>query len=186
MTLLEHVKQNLQERVLSPGFNKEHEKYREMHRQDIHDILRSSYKDIGGYGGLGHGSEQESKAIHDDISSTNIKMTRRNGKISSVNLYRDMAGRKSIAAGTDGSVRGKEDFIRNKNEDNTHKRAWGETSGKMETIMRKLKAPVIPPEKVAKVTGKTLKTDPNGEHYVRDINGHPHRKIAFGHMKDNG
>ena len=34
----------LMERVLSPGLNPSHEKYREQHRNEIHDILRNSYK----------------------------------------------------------------------------------------------------------------------------------------------
>jgi hypothetical protein len=183
MNTLTRIRTVLGEKVLSPGFNPEHNKYREHHRGEIHNMLRKTYSDIGGYGGLGSGSKAESDSIHHDITHTNIKMTKRDGKLTTVNLYRDQHGRKSVASGTDGTNQGKRDFLKNKKEDLAQKRAWGEVSGKPEHLMRKLGAPVIDPKHVHGLTGKTITPHPDGEHYTRDIGGHLHTKIAFGYPK---
>jgi hypothetical protein len=83
-------------------------------------------KKSGGYGGVSSGSKEESDAIHHDITHSGvIKATRRGNKITNVRLYKSQHGRKMIAAGTDGSNQGKEDFLKTSAEDNTQKRAWG-------------------------------------------------------------
>lgn len=176
----------LDEKVLSPGLNPEHEKFRELHRNQIHDMIQKSYShpSIGGYGGLKSGSEEESKAIHADISSSLIKMTKRGDKISSVNLYKKQFGRKSIAVATDGTDQGKKDLKKNKLEDHEMKRAWGEVSGAPEAIQKKMGVPVIPIEKMRKLTGKTLTPVGDSGHYERTIGGQPHVKIGMGHPKD--
>lgn len=132
------------EHVLSIGMNPNHEKYREQHRQQIHDIIHNSYKSIDGYGGLGSGSKAESDAIHHDISHSMIKATKRGNEITAVNLYKDKFGRKSIASGTNGTPEGKKDYMKTKTEDHTQKRAWGEVSDKAEHIGKKIGNPVIP------------------------------------------
>jgi hypothetical protein len=176
----------LDERVLSPGLNPKHEKFRELHRSEIHDMIQKAYShpSIGGYGGLKSGSEEESKAIHADISSSLIKMTKRDGKISSVNLYKKQFGRKSIASATDGTDQGKSDLKKNKLEDHEMKRAWGEVSGAPEAIQKKMGVPVIPIEKMRKLTGKTLTPVGDSGHYERTIGGQPHVKLGMGHPKD--
>ena len=128
-------KKFLLEHVLSIGLNPTHEPMREKHRQEIHDILRKSYSEIGGYGNLGHGTQEESEKIHGDISANKIKAVKRDGKITAVNIYREKHGRKSIASGTDGSERGKKDLLKVKSEDVGQKRSWGEVSGKMHHIV---------------------------------------------------
>lgn len=185
MTLLTRIRAVLNEHVLNIGFNPAHEKYREQHRNEIHGIIHKSYKDIGGYGGLGSGSAAEHEAIHKDISDTKIKATKRAGRITSVNFYKDQHGRKSVASGTDGTTQGKLDFLRNKSDDMKQKRAWGEVSGKPEHLMRKMGAPVIPAHKMGKLTGKAVEPHEDGEHYSRDIGGHKHTKIAFGYPKEH-
>ena len=181
---MQTFKDYLEEHVLSIGLNPDHEQYREKHRQEIHDILRSSYKSIDGYGALGSGSEEESKAIHDDISKSIIKATKRDGKITTVNLYRDQYGRKSIASGTDGTPQGKTDFKKNKIDDNEQKRAWGETSGATEHIANKLGVPKIPADTAEKIINKPiLSKDADGHHYTRLIGGEKHTKAAYGHPK---
>lgn len=181
---MQSFKDYLEEHVLSIGLNPEHDHFRETHRQEIHDILRNSYKSIGGYGALGSGSEEESKSIHDDITKSIIKATKRDGKITTVNLYRDQYGRKSIASGTDGTPQGKSDFKKNKTEDNTQKRSWGETSGAAEHIANKLGVPKIPADTAEKIINKPiLSKDSDGYHYDRLIGGEKHTKIAFGHPK---
>ena len=174
----------LNERVLSIGINPDHEKFREKHRQQIHDVIQHSYKNIeGGYGGNGSGTKKESEAIHHDITHSVIKATRRGDKITAVNLYKKQHGRKSIASGTDGSEQGKHDWKKTKLEDHEHKRAWGEVSGSAEHIQRKMGVPVIPNNKVGKLLNKDITPHEGGEHYDRKIGGEMHKKVAMGHPK---
>lgn len=174
-------KEFLFERVMSIGFKPEDEHQRETHRQEIHDILRKSYEKVeGGYSGLGSGTEAESKAIHDDISNSQIKAVKREGKISAVNLYKRSHGRKSIAAGTDGSNQGKTDFIKTKIEDNTHRNVWGEYSGALKHILGKLNTPKIAAKDAQRLVNKPMTPDEDGYHYVRKIGGVDRQKIALG------
>lgn len=113
----------LNERVLSIGLNPKHEKYREQHRQEIHDMIQKSYEKltpVAGYCGHKPGSKEESDAIHADISNPHhiIKATRRNGKITAIHLYKKKYGRKAIGVATNGTEQGKKD-------DHKMKRAWG-------------------------------------------------------------
>lgn len=172
----------LEEKVLNIGLNPAHEKHREAYRGEMHDMLRKSYESIGGYGGLGSGSKEESDAIHADLSSTMIKATRRNGKISSVRLYKPSHGRKSIAIGTDGTPQGKKDFRQTVIDDHTQKRSWGEVSGAPEAIHRKMGYPVIHPSRAKELTGKDV-TQVDDEHYARKIGGHMHVKAMMGYPK---
>lgn len=181
---MQSFKEFIIEKVLSIGINPKHEHFREIHRKEIHDMIHKSYKDIGGYSGHESGSKEESDAIHHDINHSLIKATKRNGKISSVNLYKKQHGRKSIASATDGSEQGKKDFKKNKLEDHEQKRAWGEVSGAPEHIQKKMGAPVIPVEKMKKLTGKELEPVGDTGHYKRKIGGHEHIKIGMGHPKD--
>lgn len=173
----------LNEHVLSIGMNPEHEKYREQHRSEMHDMIRSAYKPIGGYGGLGHGTKEESDAIHHDITHSLIKATKRDGHITSVNLYKAQHGRKSIASATNGTDQGKKDFLKAKTEDHTQKRAWGEVSGAVEHIHKKMGVPAIPASHAKKLLGKDVEPHDDKEHYDRMIGGHKHTKIMMGHPK---
>lgn len=172
------------ERVLSIGLNPEHEKYREHHRQEMHDMIRKAYSqpELGGYGGLKSGSPEESKAINDDISNSVIKATRRDGKITAVNLYKKQHGRKSIAAATNGTEQGKKDLIKTKLEDTEQQRAWGEVSGKVAHIHKKIGTPDIPASRAKELLGKDV--TPQGEYeYTRNIGGTPHTKKMVGFPK---
>lgn len=182
---MQTFKEYLAERVVSIGFNKDQEHLRDKHRDEIHHILQKSYQGVeGGYSGLGSGTKEESDAIHHDISHSMIKATKRDGKITSVNLYKDRFGRKSIASGTDGSEQGKKDYIKNKTEDNTQKRSWGEASGKAEHIARKVGNPVVPARHAAKLTGKDdVRVHADGERYTRRIGKEDHDKVILGHPK---
>lgn len=176
--------QYLQEHILSIGLNPEHEKHREKHREAIHNILRSSYKDIGGYGGAGSGSEKESEAIHHDITHSSIKAVVRNGKVTAASLYKKSHGRKNISLGSDGTAQGKKDVKHTSQEDITHKRAWGEYSGGAEKLKRGQNAPIVHPSHAERLTGKKA-TPVDSEYYKRDIGGHEHKKVIFGHPKNN-
>ena len=184
---MDSFKQFIVERILSIGLNDKDEKHREIHRNEFHDMIHKAYSapDIGGYGGLKSGSKEESDSIHHDISHSVIKATKRDGKITAVNLYKKQHGRKSIASATDGSEQGKKDFRKTKIEDHEQKRAWGEVSGAPEHISRKIGMPVIPSNKVGKLLGKEIHPDENGEHYSRKIGGEMHRKVAMGHVKED-
>lgn len=110
------------ERVISIGLNPEHEKYREHHRQELHDMIHHSYKPIGGYVGHGSGTKEESKAIHDDISHQNIKAVRRNGKLTAAAMYKKSHGRKGIAAATNGTPQGKADLYKTWHEEKSREK----------------------------------------------------------------
>ena len=179
------IEEPLLERILSIGINPDHEKFRDKYHDQIHDMVHKSYVKAGGYSGHASGSEEESKTIKSDIKSSLIKATVRNGKVTSVNMYKKQFGRKSIASATDGTDQGKADFLKNKLEDHEQKRAWGEVSGAPEHISKKIGVPVIPFEKMKKLTGKELeKVDGDTEHYRRKIGGEYHTKIGVGHPKE--
>ncbi len=175
--------QELSEHVLSIGLNPSHEKYREQHRTDIHDMLKTSYSKLGGYSGHTSGSPEESKAIHHDVDNSMIKATRRNGKITSVSMYKNKHGRKLIAAGTDGSEQGKKDYKKTVIDDHNQQRSWGEVSGAIEHIKRKIGVPIIHNKHAEKLTGKEVEIHPDEEHYTRKIGNHPHTKVIMGHPK---
>lgn len=174
----------LNEHVLSIGFNPKHEKFREQHRQEIHDLMHHAYKGIGGYSGHASGSDAESKAIHDDISQHKIKAVTRNGKISAVNIYKAQHGRKLVAAASDGTKQGKSDWQKISTEDHQHKRAWGEVSGAVEHIHKKIGFPKIPSSKAKKLLNKDVTPTPGDEHeYSRKIGDEIHKKTMMGHPK---
>jgi hypothetical protein len=179
--------QLITEKIISIGLHPSQESQREKHRQEIHDILHRSYAhpSIGGYSGHSSGSKEESDAIHKDISNSVIKATKRNGKITSVNLYKKQYGRKSIASGTDGSPQGKKDWSKTKIEDHEQKRAWSEVSGAAEHYQRKIGVPVIPSNKAGKLLNKEIHPHEDGEHYGREIGGSMHTKVMMGYTKEN-
>lgn len=171
----------LLERIVNLGFSEHGD--REQYAATIHDIIKTSYKHIGGYLGLGHGTQAESDAIYSDIHHPDhaIKMYRHNGKIKAAVIYKmsDQYNRKLIAAGTDRSSEGIHGF---KNEilrsDNKMKRAWGEFSGKMKELVADWKS--IPPKTVQKITGKPNIPVGSNE-YLRRIGREYKRKSAKGY-----
>jgi hypothetical protein len=182
---MQNFKSFITEKILSIGINPEHEVHREKHRQEIHDMIHKSYSDpsIGGYGGLKSGSKEESDAIHKDITDSAIKATKRNGKITAVNLYKKQHGRKSIASASDGSEQGKKDWKKTKIEDHEQKRAWGEVSGAVEHSQRKMGVPVVHSNRAGELLNKSVKQHADGEHYDRKIGGEMHTKVIMGHPK---
>lgn len=170
------------EHVLSIGINPKHEPYREALRPEIHDILRKSYETIGGYSGLPSGSEDESKSIHSDISHSMMKVVTRDGKVSSVVLYKPQHGRKAIAVGTASSKRAKMDYKKTAEDDIKQKRSWAEVSGAPEAIQRKLGAPTVPSSEAEGLLGKKVRLI-NRERYARMIGGSEKEKVIMGHPK---
>jgi len=181
--------QFITEKILNIGFNSDHEKFRERHRDQIHDIIQRAYTNVdGGYGGLGSGTPKESKQIHRDISNLNIKAVKRDDKITAVNMYKDQFGRKSVATGHDGTPQGKSDWKQVASEDitQTDRHVWGEVSGGSEAAKKKLGAKEIPYEKVGQLTGKRTQRVGDSNRYMRDIGGEPHEKVAIGNPKYEG
>jgi hypothetical protein len=179
--------QFLQEKVLSIGFNPKHEKFREQHRDQIHDLLQNAYKQVdGGYGGLGSGSKEESEAIHRDISDHNIKVIKRGDKITAVNIYKDQFGRKSIATGHDGTEQGKSDWKQIASEDieQEERNAWGEASGGAKRAREKLGSKQVPFADAEKLLrGKKITQVGDTNNYIRNIGGKPHEKVILGNPK---
>lgn len=141
---------------------------------EIWDMLQKSYASIGGF--------KSAKSKEDLINKTGLaKLVRRDGKIVAVKIYKDELGRKSIAAGTDGSMQGKEGLMKMSQEDIKMNRAWGEFSGAMEHIMIKKGGVPIPNTLVSDILGKPIESlDPDGYHYTREIQGELHKKIMIG------
>lgn len=144
---------------------------------EVWDILQSSYEKAGGF--------KSSESLEQLIKKSGLwKIITRNGKISAVNIYKHQYGRKTIASGTNGTLQGKKDYFKLKNEDVDLKRVWGEVSGAPEHLLKKYGATPIPNKFAEFLTKKLiLSYDEDGYHYVRLIQGEPHRKIIYGNVK---
>lgn len=181
---MERFKEYLEEKFINIGFDKkDSSEKREKHRNDIHALLKNSYSSIGGYKGLGSGSDAESGAIHNDISKSMIKAVRKSGKLVAAKLYKDKYGRKGIASGHDGTDVGKTAVKKMMSDDIAHQRSWSELSGAPEAISRKMGSPEIPVEKMRTLLGKKLKPT-TGSSYTRKIAGTDMKKTGFGFPKN--
>jgi hypothetical protein len=158
------------ERVVNLANDESKEKY----SAEVWDILTNSYKSIGGF--------KSARTPEDLIAKSGLwKLITRDGKVTAAFIYRDQFGRKAIAMGTDGTPQGKRDFAMIKDEDVKRERAWSEVSGAMEHIMKKAGAKPIPNKFATALSGKDIISyNPDGFHYTRDIQGHPHEKIIYG------
>lgn len=142
---------------------------------EIWDIMQESYKYLEG----GFATASSKEELLDKVSFA--KLVKKNNKIVAACLYKDKNGRKSIAAGTDGSSEGKKWIMKLFQEDIKFGRSWGEVSGKAEHVKLKMGAVPIPNTMAAELTGKEiLSLDPDGFHYTRIIGGQEVRKILVG------
>ena len=141
----------------------------------IWDMLQSSYAKVpGGFG--------TAKSVDELIEKSALwKVVTRDGIPTAVLIYKDQFGRKSIAAGTDGTPQGKRDYMMLQTADSVHRRAWGEVSGAPEHLMKKLGCKPIKAKFAHMLTGKEiLSIADDGYHYTRMIAGEPHEKIIYG------
>ena len=146
--------------------------------QEVWDLLQLSYSKVpGGFG--------TADSLEDLISKTGLwKIVTRDGVVTAVNLYRDQYGRKSVAAGTNGSRQGIKDYFMVNGEDDKFGRAWAEVSGKPELMMQKSGATPIPAKFAPMLTKKEIiEYNPDGVHYTRMIGGQPHEKVIYGAVK---
>jgi hypothetical protein len=173
---------------------------KDQYADQVWSIIQKSYAPIGGIKGSGFNSIEDMKQ-----KIPFWKMSVNNGKVNAVILYKDKGGRKSVAAGTDGTAIGKtkiQDMMKSDIE-----RSYGEKSKSALGLMLKLYSPdalkpfVSTPEEASRVLKKDVTPikDLSKEKwpedakktvdrhpwliyygYVRDISGEPTFKVMIG------
>ena len=141
----------------------------------IWNMLQKSYENVpGGFG--------TADSIEELIAKSALwKVVTRDGEPTAVVIYKDQYGRKTIAAGTNGSIQGKKDYKMICDEDKNHNRSWGEVSGALERVMQKMGAKPIPAKFAQLLTKKEIISyNDDGIHYTRLIAGEPHEKVIYG------
>lgn len=143
----------------------------------VWDLLQRSYKKAGGF--------HSAVDIPELIEKTNLwKLVVRNGQVTAANLYKDLHGRKSIAAGTNGTPQGKIDYTMLKMADMKYRRAWAEVSGAPEHLAAKSGMRPLPAKFASTLTGKDIiEFNPDGYHYTRMIQDEPHEKVIYGSIE---
>ncbi len=160
----------LTERVVNLHNNETKLKY----GQQVWDVLQKSYENIGGF-------RTASSLEELMVKSAMWKIVIRHNHVSAVQIYRDQFGRKSIALGSDGTRQGKLDAFMMLNENVKMGRSWSEVSGAVEKLVAKLGMKPIPSQFAELLTKHNiLSYNPDGFHYSRFIEGHPHEKIMYG------
>jgi len=81
------------------------DKRKQQYKQQVYDLLVRSYASIGGIKGHGFASPDEI------VNIPFWKLAIKDGKLVAAILYKDKDGRKSVAAGTDGTEQGKSVMI---------------------------------------------------------------------------
>ena len=142
----------------------------------VWDMLQNSYKKIGGY----RGTQNVEELIKD---SSLWKLVRKNNKIVAASIYKDLRGRKSIAAATDGTEEGKKALLSIWLEDLKLNRSWSEVSGATEHMKLKHGFKPISNKYAEEILGKqVLSLNDDGIHYTRMIGGVPYEKAIIGYI----
>ena len=128
---------------------------------DVWDLLNKAYQSIGGIKGNGFSSKDD---MINNIPFWKLKLN--NNKIEAVVLYKDKNGRKSVAGASDGTITGKKEFIKIKNQDLELNRSYAEISSAMLAVIYKnnknLIEYCIPYNNVVKILNEPiLKPDDN-------------------------
>jgi hypothetical protein len=140
----------------------------------VWDMLQQAYSAVGGF---------KSATSKEDLIQDSFlwKLSRRNGKIVSVKIYKDQYGRKAIGMATDNSPQGKSDLAKIASEDVKLRRFWAELSGPAEKFYVKHGALPLSSKFAEKLTRKEiLGYDVDGIHYTRLIAGEPKLKAIYG------
>lgn len=153
------------------------EKYK--YASQVWDLLQLSYAYAGGF--------KTAASIDELIAKSGLwKLNIRDGHIYTAFIYKDKLGRKTIALGTDGSDRGKDDLLKIQSDDIMMNRSWVEVSGSVERIMIKYNAiPISNKFASILINKEILSYNDDGFHYTRLIAGHPHEKIIYGFVELN-
>jgi len=110
---------------------KDHAKKSE-HAKEVFDLVQKAYADQGGIKGSGFNSPD------DMVKSIPMwKLSKKDGKVNSVALYKDTDGRKRVAAATDGSPEGKRSAADVAVNDLRQQRSHMEISGKSLSFLKK-------------------------------------------------
>lgn len=169
--------QTLNERYITAFDKTEMKKY----AAEVWAILELSYAKIGG-------TKYIAPNVDVFIEKTDIwKMVRKGGKIVAVACYKTKrGGRKSVAAGTNGTPIGKEWLYNIIKEDikMADRFVWSEVSGVMEYLKIEKYGAVPIPAKIAQeiLSDKELIIHDDGIHYTRMIGGKPFTKIMCGNF----
>lgn len=149
---------------------------------EVIEILRASYKSIGGLISLESDEEILNKRYI-------WKLTTRNKKVTACVLYKGVGDNRKIAlAGTDGSSQGKSDLNMILKEDIKllDRGVWGELSGTLEHIyldkLGGISFPAVVSKEIMKLLNKEVEVDSDNKHYTRDIGGIQHKKILVGNV----
>lgn len=146
---------------------------------EVHGLLQKSYSKIGGIHGSGF------RDPHDMVKNIPMwKLKKKEGKIVSAVLYKDKAGRKSVATASDGTDEGKKGVAEIYRDDLKHGRSYGERSSAALSFTKRivgsdeLKNHVVPYHHVHK------HLDANDEirkppHDDPDVQKHPEFKDHF-------
>ena len=159
------------ERVVNLFTTQEKLKYAD----EVWALFQRSYAKLpGGFGSAAN--------VEELVTKTGLwKLVTRNGEVTAANVYRDQHGRKSIAAGTNGSKQGLRDYLMVKDADIKLQRVWAEVSGAPEHMMKKAGCKPVPAKFAPMLTKKhILSVNDDGFHYTRLIAGSPHEKIIYG------
>ena len=144
---------------------------------ELWELLEITYAEIGGLMGA-------SKS--DLISAPGLwKLVRKNGRIVSGILYRDMAGRKIRLVLHNNTEEGKS-WVKNIIKDDIALgRSWGEVSGALEAVMMKLGAKPVSNMKAEEILGKPITTlHQDGYHYTRSLGGGTEKEqIILGNLE---
>jgi hypothetical protein len=184
---------SINERYLNLIDNKE---LKNKYKQEVYDMLQSTYSKIGGLKGNGYGSPDEL------VSIPFWKIVIRDGKVKAVSLYKDKDGRKLAVLANDGTKDGKYELIKMFIEDLKFQRAWMEVSDSLVYIIKKHLPNTyielaVPYEEVEQKLGKVgdtiskppttdimMKEFPELKHYFyqRKIGNEVKTKIIFGNI----
>jgi hypothetical protein len=180
------------------NFLPQHEDKKKEHAKEVFDMIHKSYESQGGIHGSGF------KSPEDMVKNIPMwKVHKKDGKIHAVALYKDKAGHKRVALGTDGSDTGKSAASNIVTSDLKQKRAHMEVSGKSLSFLKKhtnLKEHLHSFESAKKFHENNGDKIEKPEHddpevvrhpelkdhmYTRDIGGQKHTKVMLGYLHKN-
>lgn len=157
-------------------------------KDEVLALLKKAYAGIGGIKGSGFTDEND--------MVKNIwfwKLWKQNGHPAAVIMYKDRAGRKMVALGTDGTDKAKAAVKKMMLDEISLSRSYGEASGPALGMVRKLfglgknepfegsvlEKYMVPAEMVGDILKKPVKPVSRYE-YIRAIGGGDEKKVMFG------